>query len=259
MTPQEQLYGKLLAPFEDDPERQYPLDAIVPLFAAWREEFYRVEVWDQNTAEVGQHREWFLNRKAGLRAFAAYEARIALSPFARNQTIRGDGFIEAMIHHQIRDLGLKTLSEWEPGFFDWDDFLKFKRLNDPKFFVRLGQWLSKGGDLDSYNADRRIKLYASLYDRALVPFEYCSDAYAAGAINRLMEVEGWPGPNKKTNPLAVQGWRRLLKLSLANPLIVRSARDGTPLPANFEAARRHGLPFAPSDGPASGLDPAAQK
>jgi len=251
MNRQQQLERDLLALFESNPRRAIPLTEAVPPFAAWRAEFYRGEVWNPNTTQAKPYRDWFLERNAGLQAFATYEAGITLRHFAKNGTLRADAFIEAMVRQQIRNVGLKALSAWEPAFFDWEDFLKFKRMEDPKFFVRLGQWLTKGKDLDGFIADLRIKLYASLYDRATVPLQFCSDSLSAQLINAKLQEKDWPdwpGSKNQTNGLAVQGWRRLLKLNLANPLVLRLNRDGTIPAPNLKAAQVHGLPsvFSPA-------------
>ena len=82
MSKQQQLERDLLAPFDRNPRQAIPLADAVPLFAAWRAEFYRVEVWNQNTAQAKPYREWFLKRDAGLLAFATYEAGITLRHFS---------------------------------------------------------------------------------------------------------------------------------------------------------------------------------
>jgi len=253
--------NEFLVLFAGNPRKRCALDKAVARLAAWGVEDCR-KMWDEITPAAQTCRAWFLSRDKGLRAFADYEAAILLGHFSQDGFITADRYIEATLHEQIRKSGYHALSKWRPGFFDWEDFLKYKRLHDPLFFLRLGQWLYKGNALKYFATDLRIKFYAAQYDRAPVPLEFCSDGFAAGWINSVIhrqanlvsrasrvQINDWPGPKKETNPDAVKGWRRLLRLSLTPQPVYRSAdAAGTPRMANLAAARSHGLPFNPESG-----------
>lgn len=233
----------------ENPERTFTLSEVSEVLA---HEFVNStfrRAWDANTPTDG--RDWYLRRDAGLWAYARREAEVRLRPFAKHGRFRGEDYLEAVLWWRIVQHG----GDAAIASSDFDELFRWKRHNDVGFFARLGARLAKRDEPEGRFPDLRMRLYACLYDRGVVPLEFCTDDYAAWLINGIQRTKKrWlEKVGVETNAEAVRGWRRLLKLRLTMPKVVKFRRAlvhrGEPEASQYVfnrfAASRHGVPFIP--------------
>lgn len=126
-----------------------------------------------------------------------------------------------------------------------------RRKEGPKFMTRLRKRRKRMADGSSVACPaQRIKFFALLFDRHLVPLEFCSDNVAADAINQAAADMGGTtlghDENSVCQAMNVRQWRRTLGLHSKDPMIVWSRRGKHEDYAfDHPAAKIHGLAWRP--------------
>lgn len=229
----------------DDAERIVPFEQVAESLAQYLVDSSFRRQWDERTPI--EDRDWYLRRDAGLRAYALHEARVRLRPFARRGVLKGGDYMEAVV---ASGMNLRR-----PGdMFDkrFAEFLEHgRRKEGPKFMTRLRKRRKRMADGSSVACPaQRIKFFALLFDRHLVPLEFCSDNVAADAINQAAADMGGTtlgyDENSVCQAMNVRQWRRTLGLRSKDPMIVWSRRGKHEDYAfDHPAAKIHGLAWRP--------------
>jgi len=144
---------------EKGPDYIAPYDEVLGRVARWLEAYLQ-GLWDLTTAI--KH-PWFLARKAGLRAWSKYEARLRLNPFYREKYTLADYF-ELNLVESMRKHGE---AEVKDPF--WSDFISFMTQTEgPQFWRRT---LDRAA-LKPAQHQLVHRLFCFLWDREGVPFEF---------------------------------------------------------------------------------------
>jgi hypothetical protein len=138
-----------------------PREAVAAGLAKWLESQLGW-VWDQQT-EVKI--PWYLERRAGLRAWCLDEATLRLSS-AKRDSFSAAEFCEFHFGEALREHGGRALAE---PF--WDELIWHKRqIEDFNFFTHLHVLVAQ----PSYEFSQVKRLFCVLWDRAVCPLEYWS-------------------------------------------------------------------------------------
>lgn len=153
-----------------------PYNEVLQRVARWLEADLQV-LWDLTTHF--KH-PWFLSRKAGLRAWADYEARLRLNPFYREKYTVADycelNLVERM---QTKKTELK-----DPY---WRDFITFQTQTEGFPFWRR---IVKKAELKRVQHQIVHRIFCCYWDRFFLPFEFWTYPAMEACLIEILKSKG---------------------------------------------------------------------
>ena len=170
------------------------------LVADWR------TVWDKNTRAFGYSQiGWYLNREAGLLAWADYAANFQLKRTGKNAFTVED-YYQFHFFDEIKRIGKEALAD--------DYFRHFKEYEfatkNQEFFQDLGCALTNKGLCPNIGFLR----FCFLWDREVIPFQFWANDAIAGYYRTTSGDDG-----TRFNKESIRNWKRALKLKETPPLL----------------------------------------
>jgi hypothetical protein len=197
---------------EPDCQEVRPLADAAAIFAEDLVNHYRAD-WDSCLKDVSQissdSRKWYIRRDTGLWAFALREAKLRLEHFSKDGLITGADYCEARMQEMIFSWGWREIFNAPPA---WQKFISWRKKTAPEFASKLKVWKSRSSNhkktLARHSPVPHIKLYAQLYDRAVIPLEFCSDDYSSHLMTICAREKALLGESEAFSRENVRRWRR---------------------------------------------------
>ena len=162
-------------------------------------------MWNKNTRALGYWQlGWYLNREAGLLAWANYAADFQLRQTGK-QSFTAVDYYQFHLFDEIKRIGKEALADEYFRYFREYEFT----TKDQEFFQDLGHALTNEG--------RRPNLgflwFCFLWDRLVIPFQFCTNETIAGWYRANTGDDG-----TQFNKERIRDWKRTLKLKETPPL-----------------------------------------
>jgi len=195
-------------------------------------------VWDKNTRAFGYPQiGWYLNREAGLLAWADYAANFQLKQAGKNAFTVED-YYQFHFLDEIKRIGKEALAD--------DYFRQFREYE----FATKNQEFIHGLSRTLTNKGRRPNLeflwFCFLWDRQLIPLQFWTNDAIAGYYRTTSGDDG-----TRFNKENIRNWKRALKLKETPPLLVvgwDDAKKRIKLERRIEVLKRieeaHKIPIA---------------
>jgi hypothetical protein len=204
-----------------------PYNEVLDRVARWLEADL-LDLWNRNTTI--KH-PWFLDRKAGLRAWSKHEAALRLNPFYREKYTIAD-YCELNLLERIQTHGDNELKD--PY---WADLIIFQTQNEGlPFLHRIGE----KAKLKPIQHQAVHRLFCCYWDRFYVPFEFSTYPAMEACFIEILERKGVP-----CNSVSEGNLRQLVakfKLKKSKHVIVRQFVAGKIKRFDEKAAAAAGLP-----------------
>ena len=164
-------------------------------------------VWDKNTRAFSYSQiEWYLNREAGLLAWANYEADFLLRQTGK-QSFTAEDYYQFHLFDEIKRIGKEALA---------DEY--FRNFREYKFATKNQEFIH-GLSRTLTNKGRRPNMeflwFCFLWDRfAPIPFQFWTNEAIAGYYRAKTGDDG-----TQFNKERIRDWKRALKLKETPPLL----------------------------------------
>jgi hypothetical protein len=198
-------------------------------------------VWDKNTRIFAgtfnyAHIEWYLNRQAGLSAWANYAADFQLRQTGRT-SFTAEDYYQFHLFGEIKRVGKEALAdEYFHHFRDYEFATK-----NQDFIQGLNRALTNKGRRPS----TEFLWFCFLWDRFFFPFQFWTNEAIAGHYREKTGDDG-----TQFNKERIRDWKRALKLKETPPLLVvgwDDAKKRIKLETRIEALKRidaiHAIPI----------------
>jgi hypothetical protein len=221
---------------EKGPQYAAPVGAVQQALASCLVADWRT-VWDKNTRAFGYPQiGWYLNREAGLLAWADYAANFQLKQTGKNACTAED-YYQFHLFDEIKRIGKEALAD--------DYFRQFREYE----FATKNQEFIHGLSRTLTNKGRRPNLeflwFCFLWDRQLIPLQFWTNDAIAGYYRAKTGDDG-----TRFNKERLRDWKRALKLKETPPLLVLGWDEGKKrikLERRIEVLKRieetHGIPI----------------
>jgi hypothetical protein len=167
-------------------------------------------VWDKNThsySPIG----WYLNRQAGLLAWANYAADFQLRQTGKT-SFTAEDYFQFRLLDEVKCVGSEALAdEYFHHFRDYEFATK-----NPEFIHGLSRALTNEGRSPNLEYLR----FCFLWDRFIIPFQFWHNEAIAGYYRAKTGDDG-----TQFNKERIRNWKRDLKLKQTPPLLVRGWDD----------------------------------
>ena len=170
-------------------------------------------VWDKNTRALGYSQlGWYLNREAGLLAWANYAADFLLRQTGK-KSFTAEDYYQFHFLDEIKRIEKQALA---------DDY--FRHFREYEFATKNQEFIH-GLSRTLTNKGRRPNMeflwFCFLWDRLVIPFSFCTNETIAGWYRTKTGEDG-----TQFNKERIRDWKRTLKLKETPPLLGVGWDDG---------------------------------
>jgi hypothetical protein len=192
---------------EKGPQYAASLDEVRQALAALLMDDWRL-VWDKNTRTPI---DWYLNRQAGLLAWANYAADFQLRQTGKT-SFTAEDYFQFRLLDEVKRVGSEALAdEYFHHFRDYEFATK-----NQEFIHGLHRALTNEG----LRPNLKYLWFCLLWDRFIIPFQFWHNEAIAGYYRAKTGDDG-----TQFNKERIRNWKRGLRLKEAPPLLVRGWDD----------------------------------